>query len=43
MLHILVNLMLAQQMMNKGQMPAGLTPQQQQQQQQVSCSVIFDL
>jgi len=30
----LVNLMLAQQMMNKGQMPAGLTPQQQQQHQQ---------
>lgn len=31
-----MNLMLAQQMMNKGQMPAGLTPQQQQQQQQVN-------
>lgn len=27
----LVNLMLAQNMMNKGQMPNGLTPQQQQQ------------
>ncbi|KAI8996987.1 hypothetical protein BDB01DRAFT_830616 [Pilobolus umbonatus] len=30
-----MNLMLAQQMMNKGPMSAGLTPQQQQQQQQM--------
>lgn len=38
-LSFVVNLMLAQHMMNKGQMPAGLTPQQQQ--QQVSFIFLF--